>query len=136
MTWEDHEKLKDLYMENLPCKINKDKEGLAKMEQKYPSVFNEEHNIISDYIDELSDCRLKSMYFGKFANKEIKNEISCAMNEKRPYSTGRIRANYDVSFVYKPEGKKAWYSEEYKNCGNGYYYIALNATTALFIEKD
>lgn len=31
---------------------------------------------------------------------------------------------------------KAWYSEEYRGCGNGYYYLLLDETYAMFCEKD
>lgn len=44
--------------------------------------------------------------------------------------------NYDVGFSYNPKQKKAWYSEEFKNCSNGHYYLALNNTHAFFIEND
>ena len=43
---------------------------------------------------------------------------------------------YDASFEYNHEKKKAWYSEEYRGCGNGHYYIALDSTHALFYEDD
>jgi hypothetical protein len=43
---------------------------------------------------------------------------------------------YDNSFEYHPNIKRAFYSREYKGCGNGYYYLALDATHAMFLEKD
>ena len=46
------------------------------------------------------------------------------------------RSSYDVSFSYDPKLQHAWYSEEYKNCGNGHYYLALDETHALFYEDD
>lgn len=58
------------------------------------------------------------------------------MENKQAYDSGRYRTNYDVSFTYRPEKQKAWYSEEYKNCGNEHYYIALDANAALFVEDD
>jgi len=57
-----------------------------------------------------------------------------AFREKRAYSCFGYNG-YDASFEY--DGKtRAWYSEEYKGCGNGYYYIAISLTHALFMEKD
>jgi hypothetical protein len=56
--------------------------------------------------------------------------------EHKVESRESARASYDVSFSYNPELSKAWYSEEYKNCGNGHYYLALDATHALFYEDD
>lgn len=79
--------------------------------------------------------KLKSMFFGAL-NKHYKEQIALALNEKRTYSTGRVRCNYDVSFEYNAERRMAWYSEEYKDCGNGHYYIALDGGTALFCEDD
>ena len=46
------------------------------------------------------------------------------------------RVNYDVSYEYNAETKKAWYSEEYINCGNGHYYLAIDENTAIFCEND
>ena len=35
------------------------------------------------------------------------------------------------------DGKKlAWYSEEYRRCGNGHYYLMFDATHAIFYEDD
>lgn len=106
---------------------------------KYPFVFykdNQNIQIHFDYISELADCRLKTMYFGKYENKEIKQNIESAIQSKTSYNTGRISVNYDVSFEYSAERNMAWYSEEYKNCGNGHYYIAIDKNTAVFMEND
>lgn len=89
----------------------------------------------TDLIFEMSDAKQKSMYFGKWGNTRIKAEIQLSFDEKRRYSA-RARTSYDVSFEYDPEKNKAWYSEEYKNCGNGHYYLAIDANTALFYEDD
>lgn len=108
--------------------------------EKYPFAFgrDEDGNLFfeTDYIHEKSDAKLKTMYFGKHNNHYVKECISNALAEKRRYCSGRYRTSYDVSFEYDPSRNMAWYSEEYKDCGNGYYYIALDANTALFIEKD
>ena len=79
--------------------------------------------------------KVKTMYFGKYRNEMISNTIKTNMAKKIKTSE-TARANYDVSFEYNPENNKAWYSEEYKNCGNGHYYIALNNKQALFVEDD
>ena len=44
--------------------------------------------------------------------------------------------SYDYSISTDPENKKAWYSAEYKWCGNWHYYIMLDWDTALFMEDD
>ena len=106
---------------------------------KYPFVFYEDNGIQKirfEYISESADCILKTMYFGKYENKEIKQNIKSAIQQKTSYDTGRIRVNYDVSFTYSADKNMAWYSEEYKDCGNGHYYIAIDHNTAIFIEND
>lgn len=92
-------------------------------------------NVNTDLIFEMSDAKTKSMYFGKYWNAQIKAEIGTAIAEKRKCSK-RARTSYDVSFEYDPEKNRAWYSEEYKDCGNGHYYLAIDANTALFYEDD
>mgnify|MGYP000885906376 CR=1 FL=1 len=77
---------------------------------------------------------IKKMNFG-YNNEAILEEIKQALKEKKEYSASG-RNKYDISFNYSPEFNKAWYSEEYRNCGNGHYYLALNATHALFYEDD
>ena len=58
----------------------------------------------------------------------------------KDYSSGRTdkwdKTSYDVSFQLKAKERKAWYSEEYRGCGNGHYYLALNHSCALFYEHD
>lgn len=81
------------------------------------------------------DCITKSMYFGKFWNAQKKQMIKDCMDKKESvrFST---RVNYDVSFEYDADKNRAWYSEEYRNCGNGHYYLAIDENTALFYEND
>ena len=80
-------------------------------------------------------AKIKKMYFGRNYSEHYLGLIAEAMQKKEAYST-TARSSYDVSFEYNPEKNKAWYSEEYRGCGNGHYYIALNATHALFQEDD
>jgi hypothetical protein len=81
-------------------------------------------------------AKIKSMYFGKYYNHaEKKATLKKAMETKTSISLWG-RASYDVSLEYNAEANKAWYSEEYKNCGNGHYYLALDDTHALFYEDD
>ncbi len=112
----------DDYAEKYPFMFSKNKEGVYKADYTYLDLMNRKK------------LGLKSMYFGK-STKDEKIEIKCAIEDRRPYST-RARTSYDVSFDYDPGKGKAWYSEEYKDCGNGHYYIALDESTALFIEND
>lgn len=118
----------------LPYSDNK----LNEYYKKYNFLFKQdENNILSlneRYFGPVANCELKSMYFGR-SNKFYKDMISSSLEEKKNYSIWE-RVNYDVSFRYDAEENKAWYSEEYKDCGNGHYYLALDNSTALFIEND
>jgi hypothetical protein len=113
---------------------------LLQYKQKYPFLFTmDDHgNTIVDYVyfSPLAECHLKSMYFGKRDNNIEKETIKKHLINQTNYYTGRIPVNYDVSFEYNAKAQKAWYSEEYRNCGNGHYYIALDHNTALYIEDD
>ena len=80
-------------------------------------------------------AQVKKMYFGKYQNEQILAQIKEAV-EKRAALHISAQAGYDVSFSYRPEINSAWYSEEYRDCGNGHYFIALDETHALFIEDD
>lgn len=118
-----------------------EEERQAKVEQvkaKYPFMIRTDKDgkeyIDSDYIYELSDCKLKSMYFG-WNNQNIKERIQKDIETKTDCHYAE-RVNYDVSFSYDAENKKAWYSEEYRDCGNGHYYLALNNSVAVFCEND
>ncbi|MBR2870678.1 MAG: hypothetical protein IKB98_04810 [Clostridia bacterium] len=112
---------------------------VSSVKAKYPFMIKADENgkehIITDYIWELSECTLKSMYFGKWDNAIIKDNIRRALAEKKKHSES-VTVSYDVSFEYNPELKKAWYSEEYRNCSNGHYYLALSENTAVFAEND
>lgn len=78
---------------------------------------------------------IKKMNFGKYSNDEKLSEIKKAMTNKKEIKMSG-RTNYDISFSYSPLLNKAWYSEEFRNCGNGHYYLALDSTHALFYEDD
>lgn len=80
-------------------------------------------------------AKIKSMYFGKYEHEFRKVELKRAMENKTSITVFG-RSSYDVHCEYNAEKKMAWYSEEYKNCGNGHYYLALDDTHALFYEDD
>jgi hypothetical protein len=85
--------------------------------------------------------KVKKMRFtpsGRFYREENEARLKTIQEKidaKEKYRTSG-RASYDVSFEYNPEVNRAWYSEEYKDCGNGHYYLALDSTHALFCEDD
>lgn len=71
----------------------------------------------------------------KTHNTWMLQRIQDAMNKKEKISVSG-RTSYDTSFEYNPEINRAWFSEEFKGCGNGHYFLALDATHVLFYEDD
>ena len=153
MTYEDKKEIAEIYWKYNPKYVRSDdseevkqliiKDNQAKVESlfgdyitKYPFIFTGNGYVDTDYFWEMSEVKLKSMYFGKYQNDRYKSRIKEALESKTSYSTGRVQVNYDNSFSYDAETNKAWYSEEYRNCGNGHYYLALDENTALFVEDD
>lgn len=132
--YEDLRRMKHIY-NMLPPNTTGKKRFFGEMVQKYPFIFDCERGVDTFYLWEYSTPKTKSMYFGKYSNSYVKAEIKTAIEEKKSYET-MARTSYDVSFRYDPELNKAWYSEEYKDCGNGHYYLAIDANTALFAEDD
>jgi hypothetical protein len=82
-----------------------------------------------------SPLKIKKMNFGS-RSEEYYKEIKEAMQNKQKYEVPRLELNYDNSFEYNPEADRAWYSEEYRGCGNGHYYLALDNQYAIFWEDD
>lgn len=67
-----------------------------------------------------------------------KNKVQEAVANKKEYAT-KWRNGYDNSIEISPresEGLCGWYSEEYRNTGNGHYYFLLDDKHALFGEDD
>lgn len=146
ITYQEKKRIEELYWEVMSPVHLKEPNYNENVERafapfiKYSFMFYRDNSnklqIKTSYIWERSECKLKSMYFGKYQNSQIKEEFKKAIAEKRDYHRYRIRTNYDVTLEYKAENNMAWYSEEYKDCGNGHYYIALDHSTALFVEDD
>ena len=75
------------------------------------------------------------------ARETMKNKVGAWIEEAKEEGfirTDSWRGKYDYSIEVSHKGgeKKAWYSAEYKNCGNGHYYLMLDASHALFYEDD
>lgn len=127
------ENFTDDYYENMEIRTQKIKEisplliSVNDENKEYPNT-----TILFHFCNEL---KIKKMYFGKYSNESKLRAIKDAiLNNKDIYVSGRT--SYDVSFSYKANCKKAWYSEEFKDCGNGHYYLALNHTHAFHYEDD
>lgn len=145
MTWEDRKAIIECQDEIYDLRFKKADTVEAvnniwnRYYSKYPFIgwFTDEgkFQVDFDYICERGAVRLKSMNFGR-NNRYYKDQIKQALEDKRNYSTGRVIVSYDNSFVYDAEKGKAWYSEEYRDCGNGHYYLALSENVAWFCEDD
>lgn len=121
-----------------------DEEKMKPFMEKYPFMFetSKEDELTPNpkfsYIDGLSECKLKSTYFGG-CNARYKEKIKEHIARKENL-TLRAYTNYDVTFEMdfdREDGiPRAWYSEEYRNCGNGHYYLAVSENCAIFCEND
>lgn len=108
---------------------------------KYPIMFDNNNEFKFCISEWMTNPKIKAMNFGKYDTTFKRGLIQEHYNRKEKYSTFAY-VNYDVSFEYSPKAsdkddiERAWYSEEYKGCGNGHYYIALDNMHALFYEND
>lgn len=103
---------------------------------------SKKHNITlwgSDCFYSFFDARgIKAVNFEDKIHKEyVVNNIKQAIRDKVDYRT-KWRKNYDnsIHIEHGDNNLRGWYSEEYKDCGNGHYYYLLDATHALYGEKD
>lgn len=82
---------------------------------------------------------IKSINYGSWDKQQFMPMFAKAIEEKKSFGHD-WRKGYDNSvecrFDEKDNVMRAWYSEEYKGCGNGHYYYAIDATHAIFGEDD
>lgn len=82
---------------------------------------------------------IKSINYDAWCRTNIMPMFANAIVTKGRFNM-RWRKGYDNSiecrFDEKENVMRAWYSEEYKGCGNGHYYYAIDATHAIFGEDD
>ena len=79
----------------------------------------------------------KSIAWHKCSRKYDSAEVENAIKNKKDYHrrwTNGYDNTLDISFAY--DCPRGWYSEEYRNCGNGHYYLLFDATHAIFYEDD
>lgn len=79
----------------------------------------------------------KSIAWRKWERERMSAEVAeCIKNGT--YFHRRWENGYDntVEIANRDGEKLAWYSEEYRNCGNGHYYLMFDATHAIFYEDD
>ena len=110
---------------------------VSRFADKYPFAYQTTDNgplLKWNYVSEFANVQTKSMWFDT-SNRMVKDDIKRHLEDKKSYRI-QIPSYYDVSFEYDASKSKAWYSEEYKGCGNGHYYMAVNENTAVFLEND
>ena len=82
---------------------------------------------------------IKSINYNSWEKETMSMEFAKAIAEKRNWFL-YWRKGYDNRVECKKNETNgvmcAWYSEEYKGCGNGHYYYAIDATHAIFGEDD
>ena len=107
-------------------------------------------------IDELcSLCRRGGIKSIPYPHKEHDTAYMAAairkmIDQKSPHSGMPLEQSYEglswtgprydhdarVRWDNSSDEPRGWYDEEYHGCGNGYYWIMLDASHAMFIEKD
>ena len=81
----------------------------------------------------------KSIAWRKWEREEMSKRVAECIKNGGEFSR-RWENGYDNTVevaTNKEDGyKRAWYSEEYRGCGNGHYYLMFDATHAIFYEDD
>ena len=80
---------------------------------------------------------IKTVNYGRWSREADRQLVANAITTKTNYHT-RWRKGYDNSLEVRFDNgyARGWYSEEYKDCGNGHYYFLLDETHILFGEND
>lgn len=116
------------------------------MRQAFDSFFTS-RGVSGDFyhFKQLSEkSQIISIPFGKdgsYERRMVANHLEQAQQSAADYDDGfgvRWYGSYDYSVsVSKKDGVlRGWYSAEYKGCGNGHYYLLLDATHAIYGEDD
>lgn len=79
----------------------------------------------------------KSIAWRRWEREHLSKKVEEAINEGKHFSW-RWTNGYDNSIDVdaKDDLKRGFYSEEYRHCGNGHYYLLFDATHAIFYEDD
>ena len=105
---------------------------------KAKEIFNDDVQWFgSECFLNLFSKRIKTMDFMSYDRDYQKRRLKEFIDKKEKL-TYRWRKNYDNHYEIRFDNDYArgWYSEEFKNCGNGHYYFLLDECHALFGEDD
>lgn len=81
----------------------------------------------------------KNPSFDKYDSSKdsIVNSVKCAIvNKKDIRFTWRNVYDNTLEIISNNGVYRGYYSEEFRNCGNGHYYLLFDATHAIFYEDD
>ena len=79
----------------------------------------------------------KSIAWRKWERERMSAEVAeCIKNGKEFHKRWENGYDNTVEIANRDGEKLAWYSEEYRGCGNGHYYLMFDATHAIFYEDD
>lgn len=119
-------KLETLGYVNFQDYAKLDWDGRRKWEQENNCPIN---------MDNLTNSLKRGIKNVNWESQHAKELMLQAMTNKTKWSS-RWTKGYDNTAEYNPECNRAWYSEEYRGCGNGHYYLMIDYTHALFGEDD
>ena len=80
----------------------------------------------------------KSIAWRKWEREKMAKQVEEAIKNGGCFDR-RWENGYDNSIEVRTDddgSKLGWYSEEYRGCGNGHYYLLFDATHAIFYEND
>jgi len=79
----------------------------------------------------------KSIAWSKWERERMSAEVAeCIKNGTNFHRRWENGYDNSVEIANRDGEKLAWYSEEYRGCGNGHYYLMFDATHAIFYEDD
>ena len=95
------------------------------------SYFDVKHELGLTYFE---NNRSNVLDVSKYLDVDV-SRIERALQDRIDY-TARSRDSYDYSMEYNAEKQMAWFSAEFKGCGNGHYYLMISPKAAMFYESD
>ena len=80
---------------------------------------------------------IKNVNYNKYEKEIVKQIVKDAINNcKRTQHKWRKGYDNSIEIAMHNDVLCGWYCEEYKNCGNGHYYLLLDECHAFFYEHD
>lgn len=95
------------------------------------------HSFHVDSIIRSARKGIVSINYDRWDRNAIRERAKQCIENGEKY-THKWEKGYDNSIEFSVHGgrKCGWYSTEYRGCGNGHYYLALDEKRAIFCETD